>query len=191
MQVLGNAPRRSNSNLQLMQPQTGDIVVVLNGTWTLAKAIQRVTRSKAHHTGIIVIMNDNYYVSEMDSDQNSDPPRTGHLFTRWDDTKYNNGKPTDRTIILMRSKQPIDWSKLPDWCLSNTAEYDFLALLQHVIARYTGLWIGRRNAKAARRFTCSEWVAYTLNRFAGLFPQWWKVSPADIAALDGFELIVC
>lgn len=165
-----------------MKPQTGDILLVLEGRWPLAKIIQGVTRSKAHHTGIIVEIGSGLYVSEMEA--------TGHIFTRWDGAKYNNGKPRDRTLVLMRYKGQLDKAKLVDWCMSNTGEYDFQALVKHIIHRYLKIWIGRRSAKAARRLTCSEWTAYTYNTFTGLFRQWWEATPADIATLhsDQFEL---
>lgn len=165
-----------------MQPQTGDILLVLEGRWTLAKIIQSVTRSKAHHTGLICEINGTIYVSEMEA--------TGHIFTRWDGLKYNNGRPDDRTLVLMRYNGITDHQKLAHWCMSNTGEYDFPALVKHLIHRYTKCWIGRRTAKATRRMTCSEWVAYTFNTFTGLFPQWWEATPADIATMypDKFEV---
>ena len=156
-----------------MKPQTGDIVVVLDGKWTLAKLIQLVTRSQAHHTGILVEINGTLYVSEMEQE--------GHIFTEWAGEKYNSGFPVDRTVLLMRYKGEADWSKLYSWCLQNESEYDFAALIQHVIFRYLRIWIGRRKVKAAGRMTCSEWVGFTLNKFTWMFPKWYNAAPANIA----------
>lgn len=168
-----------------MKVQTGDIIAVLDGRWTLAKIIQQVTRSKAHHTGMIVEINGVFYVSEMEKE--------GHLFTRWDGDKYNSGNPEDRTLVGMRFKDGIDPAALVAWCMDNTEEYDFLALLQHLVHRYFRLWIGRRSSRAANRFTCSEWVAFTFNTFTGLFPKWWKTTPADIATMypERFDIFWC
>ena len=165
-----------------MQPQTGDIVVVLNGNWTLAKMIRRVTDSPTHHTGIIVEINGRLMVSEMEA--------TGHIFSAWNGTKYLSGYPNDRTIAIMRYNGELDREKIVDWCMQNTGEYDFAALVQHVIHRYLRIWVGRRSAKAASRLTCSEWVAYTFNTFTGLYKKWWEVTPADVVGMypDKFEI---
>lgn len=158
-----------------MTIQTGDIIVVLDGRWTLAQIIRKVTKSPAHHTGMIVEINGMFYVSEMEKE--------GHLFTRWDGEKYNSGNPEDRTLVAMRFRDPIDTQKFTNWCMGNTGEYDFAALIQHLIHRYFRVWLGRRSAKAAARFTCSEWVAFTYNTFTKLFPKWWKMTPADIITM--------
>jgi hypothetical protein len=166
----------------MIQPQTGDIIAVADGRWTLARLIQRVTDTTFHHTGIIVQVDGKLYVSEMEAE--------GHILTPWGSAKYNWGKPTDRTLVLMRLRAGFpDPEALVEFTMTDNTRYDFGALVQHVILRYTGLWVGRKGVKAASRLTCSERVAYVYNKFTGLFPKWWRKSPRDIVEMypDDFE----
>jgi hypothetical protein len=161
-----------------IQPITGDIIAVANGRWTLAKLIQRVTDTTFHHTGIIVEIAGKLYVSEMEAE--------GHILTPWSSEKYNWGVPKDRTLVLMRLKDGFpDPFGLVDFTLTDTTRYDFGALVQHVILRYFRVWLGRKGAKAARRLTCSERVAYVYNKFTGgaMWVKWWKKSPRDIVEM--------
>ena len=154
-----------------MKIQTGDILLVLEGQYKLADLIMRVTNSKAHHVGVF---RDPDTVSEMEAE--------GHILTPWDSLKYNSGNPHDRTLILMRYKRPLPLDEVVAFIDSNTAKYDYLALLKHLFYRRFGWWLGRRSAKAAKRMTCSEWVAFLYHTFTGLWRIWYKAAPVNIKA---------
>lgn len=165
-----------------IQPLTGDIIAVADGRWTLARLIRHVTDTTFHHVGIIVEIHGKLYVSEMESN--------GHILTPWSGSKYNFGKPADRTLVLMRLIGGFpDPAGLIEFTLTDNTRYDFGALVQHVVLRYFRVWLGRKGAKAASRLTCSERVAYVYNKFAGLYPQWYRKSPRDIVEMhpDKFE----
>jgi hypothetical protein len=153
--------------------KTGDILVVLDGKWKIAKMIQKVTATRAHHTGIFVWIEGKLYVSEMEG--------KGHFRTPWQGVKYKGGYPADRTLVIMQPKEPFpDPIGLVDFTVADTTGYDFLALVQHFLLRFTGRWWGKKGAAAANRLTCSERVGYIYNKFTGLYPHWWMMSPRDI-----------
>jgi hypothetical protein len=157
--------------------KTGDILVVLDGKWKLAKMIQKVTATRAHHTGIFVWIEGKLYVSEMEG--------KGHIRTEWNGEKYKGGYPNDRTLVIMRLKEGFpDAAGLIDFTIQDTTHYDFVALVQHVLLRLTGKWFGKQGAGAAKRLTCSERTAYVYNKFTGLYPKWWMMSPRDV--VDGY-----
>jgi len=167
-------------NYMSIQPQTGDIIAVADGRWTLARLIRRVTDTTFHHVGIIVEIHGKLYVSEMEAN--------GHILTPWSARKYNFGAPADRTLVLMRLKTGFpDPEGLIEFTMTDNTRYDFGALVQHVLLRATGLWLGRQGAKAASRLTCSERVAYVYNKFTGLYPRWYRKSPRDIVEMHAEE----
>jgi hypothetical protein len=170
----------------MLEIKTGDTLLV-SGGWWLARQIRRVTGHQWNHAGTMAVEADGIYVYESEKE--------GLIPTAWDGEKYCSGNPTDRKLKIRRYKDHIDPIAAVRFCKAHTGRtrYDFSALLHQIWFNLTGRWIGRTEDKAARRFYCSEWSAYFLHNFTGLFEQWWKVSPGMLNDMhrdmfDDFEL---
>lgn len=164
-----------------MRIETGDILMVLDGQHVIADAIKLVTASRAHHCGVF---RDENTVSEMEA--------KGHVLTDWRASKYRAGRTIDRTLILMKPKEPFtdeEKEEIRAFIDTNDSRYDFLALLKHIAYRKYGIWVGRRTARAANRMTCSEWTGFLYNNFTGLWKIWYKAAPVDIMVkhIDKFD----
>ena len=156
--------------------RTGDILLV-SGEWWLARMIQWVTGSEWSHAGIFVWVEGELFVSEAE--------RRGLQLTLWDGGKYRGGEATDRDYVVMRPMDYIlDPKKVAKFIMPHMGArgYDYASLAFHqVIFNVTGKWLGKKEVRAARRFYCSEWVAYVYHHFTGFWPDWWQVSPEKLA----------
>lgn len=163
--------------------ETGDVLVVCNGQWPLARSIKVVTYGRdrrmvahrAHHTGMMLVTPTTTLVREMDIDVRL--KRLGDMWTLWDGAKYNSGNPPDRVLVLMKPVTPYENPEaLEKDLMEFRSRYAVRRLFAHVLYRVTGIW-GRKRGDGD---VCSEMVAGFLNRHKGLFPEPYKVSPRDI-----------
>jgi hypothetical protein len=161
----------------MMNPRkirTGDILMV-SGNWFLARAIQFVTKSKWNHAGIFVWLEGELFVVEAEKE--------GLQLARWDGEKYQSGQATDRELVIMSPRRGLLHYSTAQFMMPYVGSrgYDFGSLLWYqVIYNLTGKWKGKKDMMAAKRFYCSEWVAYVYNHFLGLYPDWWQISPREL-----------
>jgi hypothetical protein len=166
------------------QIKTGDILLV-SGKWLLARMIQKVTRSKWNHAGVMVWLWGELFVAEAEKE--------GLQLTRWDGSKYCNGYPQDRELMIMRCKVALPEKEVAMFImpLMGRKRYDFFSLVFHqVIWNLVKVWTGKREERADDRFYCSEFAAYVVNHFQPtLFGKWWTTNPGmlDTEHPESFE----
>lgn len=160
--------------------KTGDILVV-HGSWTLAKIIQRVTNSHWNHVGIFIWIEGELFVVEAE--------KHGIQLTKWDGKKYNSGNASDRTVVIMSPKKKKNPKEITNFMLPfvGVRGYDFYSLIWHLILAKTNKWLGKKEYKATNRFTCSEFASYVYHNVYGFFNEWWKMSPGNVYELHKDE----
>lgn len=116
---------------------------------------------------------------------------------------------SDREVWILEADPTVKISKYAEWCMDKKisisripksqfifddvtlkqealsclgTKYDFSSLIFfQTIYTLTGLWLGKKSESAAKRFYCSELVAYLI--WFGtrkLFRTWWNINPAKL-----------
>lgn len=68
--------------------------------------------------------------------------------------------------------------------------YDFKGtVIDQLVFQLYGKWKGHTGSFATYKFYCSELVAYCLNEVTGNYPQWYKISPADLYNENRYPVI--
>lgn len=157
---------------------TGDIIL-LRSKGIIPSIIRFITNSYYNHAGIIIKINDIFYVSEAD--------KYGIKLTPFNGYKERYGE-----ILIMERIHKITEQQEKDlinFVLYHTTEYkyDYFSFLIRFPIRYLferlfkkTLWIKDKNPY--KRFTCSEWVCYVVKN---IFNDKWTencsyISPEDI-----------
>lgn len=161
--------------------KTGDVLLV-DGTSWLAKKIQWFQKCKYNHAGLIVMIGDEWYVSE-------EAKITGICFTPL--TEYQNKlNIKGYNVMIKRLRQELSLSQMVQiqelsaiYC--NSGHYDFIGTFLRAPLRYLGKALGKDwdtqpNHKKKETFRCSAWVMFALNKVTGLFHNWNDYDPADI-----------
>jgi len=176
--------------------ETGDVLVVCNGRWPLARAIKIVTYLKdrksialrAHHTGMFLVSEVTTIVREMDFDPET--KRLGDQWTLWDGKKYLSGRAVDRKLVLMKPKLPyLDPEALQRDLESYRGMYAIRRLFAHIYMTITG----RRPEQKGAGTVCSEFVAIKLNKhYKEYFNDPQMASPRKVmeALLEDFDVYV-
>jgi hypothetical protein len=160
--------------------QTGDIVYfrtrarLLNPLTWIAPPIRFFAKIKYNHVGVIV--------------ENWDVPFVNEAVEKGV-ISINSLDRIKGKVMIKRPLFEIDERKFAvkaNSMLGKTG-YDFSALLIHqLIFQTTGIWMGRKGNKAAKRMYCYEYVAWCYNK---LFPEWWKISPINMINHKDFETV--
>ncbi len=170
--------------------ETGDVLVVCNGRWPLARAIKIVTygrdrrkiERRAHHTGMFLVQHDLIFVREMDRDK--DLKRMGDQWTPWHGEKYQGGKAKDRTLLLLKPKVPYENPiELEKDLISFQSRYSIRRLFQHLKRWITGTFPALQDGDDGN--VCSQKTAYIINKHKGLFPRYHEASPRDVLEVLG------
>ena len=156
-------------------PNTGQILFH-SGTSLRSKTIQFGTECEWSHCGIIVKVLGSDFVLELQKRKSFQMPRVGLT-----PLSYYTG----RKHIIIDYPKPINVKPMLPYC--GVLPYDIFSLGIFQVIRQAAkkvfnkdIWRGRTGAKAFKRVTCSEFIAYFIDRQAGDFPEWYKASPADI-----------
>lgn len=157
--------------------KTGDLLLV-SGTAFLSKAIKWFTGSKVNHSGMAWWAYEELFIIEEDKSGN----KVGLITTKYDDYLK-----TKKTLYWRRPKFPVDGSEYGKFMLPflGRTRYSFWDLLVaqpfFIISKKLGrpLWIGGTSLKDGRT-VCSGWCGFVYDHFTGLFPTWYKLSPADL-----------
>jgi hypothetical protein len=174
-----------------MQLQTGDIVLV-DTEGIVPSTIDKFQGNDYNHAGFIVCIYDEVYVFEaIDSGMAFTP--FSHYVSRLEKE--------DMRLLIVRPKTDV-WEVVPEKDLMQfilpltRQKYEFSNLLFHQAIRYIAkklnfeLWIGRRKAKATKKFICGELVMHIYNNFFGWFNEvWYKGAPVDIFDNPKFDHI--
>lgn len=135
----------------------------------MSRLIRFFTSSTYSHASILLDNENRTYVIEAQK-------KGIHIMTyeNWID-KYNYSYITftPTTILRPESRKQIHESI---WMYVGVRNYDFASLLIHQpLYIITGKWIGRRDKRAQKRLTCSEFIALVLD-----IPKNWKKTPEDL-----------
>jgi len=163
--------------------KTGDILLVASDSW-IGRIIRKVTKSEWSHAGIFVWLWGELFVIEAE--------KKGIQLTRWDDEKYNSGKPKDKKLMYLTPIEPVNEKQMAMSMLPyvGTRNYDYASLIYQMIYQYTGKWIGKKN-RGEDKFYCSEFVAFIYhNKNKKYFNKWWEVSPGQIFVKEYFKKII-
>lgn len=135
----------------------------------LSWLIRLITRSWSSHTAILIHYQDYAFIYESDE---GIVRKMNYAF--W---------AKDFEIEL----QKIDLTSEKQFKLGNVLEaqlgkgYDFKGtIIDQLIFQFYGKWTGHTGSFATDKFYCSELVAYCLNETTGIYPEWYKTSPADL-----------
>lgn len=138
----------------------------------LSAAIRLFTNSYWSHTGILIWVYGTLCVAEADPKVKLTP------FKEW---------AKDKIIKISEYRVPISIveKRMGHIILSKQGftNYDFLSLLFfQPIYQITGVWLGRTyNKNADTKLYCSEYVAWVYNQYCGMFTDFYKLSPSDLA----------
>ena len=171
-----------------MQFKTSDILLVSSKGF-LPDAIQEFQGNKYNHAGLILEIENVFYVCEA--------LKYGIALTNINDYLENKSK---QLLILRSEIEPTNEtkSKMINFCLPycGNAPYEYINLLFYQPIKYIAkklfgkeIWIGRSKAKSNKRFICGEWVAYVYNEFTFDFENWNKVAPVDLYNSKKFKHI--
>lgn len=150
--------------------QVGDIVLY-SGNKLLAKLIQFFQRRKWNHAGLVVEFEGKLMILEAIAEG---------AVLRMPEESFGESQ-----IMIMRPRFEIEdkdgFSKMAIELVLGKP-YDYAALLWHqLIFKLSGRrkWVGRKHT-AYLKLNCSELVAYCYDMMYGVFPVWYKTSPAMI-----------
>ena len=148
--------------------KVGDIVLY-SGKGFLPRAIQFFQRNKYNHAGLVVEVWGKLFILEAVAE--------GVVLNTIEDS-FKGSKQ-----IVMRPNFDVAANKqFSNFAVELTEDrkYDYAALFWHqLIYKITGRrrWVGRQHT-AGEKLYCSELCAYVYNQLYGLFPKWYKTSPA-------------
>jgi len=186
--------------------KTGDIILVHTikaSNWFmtfLARAIRFFQNSEWNHAGLIVEIDNLFYVSE--ANQN------GIGFIKLSDYMNHRFK-----VLIIRFNQDIPESTLfnikhtcIEWC--GNVPYGFLNLFVYQPVKYITkpiyslfkfigiplkenyLWLGSKsNLKNMNSMICGKWVMFIYFRYFRIFENWFTGAPADILKSNLFSKI--
>jgi len=157
--------------------KTGDIILVGGNGW-LARQIQRFTKSKYSHIGIIWEAYGKLFVIEQDT--------TGYksagLICTPIEHYLNSGEHV--RILIRRNKGRIDGDgiKFSELFLSHLGRwrYSYTDLLFYQpLFQITGRWFGDKDVLNGRTI-CSVYVSYIYNTIYGYYSKnWYEKAPGD------------
>jgi hypothetical protein len=144
----------------------------------LSSAIRLFTNSFWSHTGIFIWVYGTLCVAEADPKVKITP------FREWCKDKIIK-------VSQCRLPIPISENRIANIILSKQGftNYDFSSLLFfQPIYQLTGIWLGRTyKKKADTKLYCSEYVAWCYNQYNGMFIDYYKISPSDLAKDTRFK----
>lgn len=158
--------------------ETGDVLLVSSGSW-LARQIQRFQKCKYNHAGIFIKIDNELWISEA----------LEHGLALTSITEYMLSK---SKLLVLKPKEKINEQKkeyIKNTTLNHSGKYPYEysnLLIFQPIKFLTGLWIGRKENKADKRFICGEWVCFLYHEAFDIFPEWNKAAPVDLYMSDYF-----
>ena len=161
-----------------MQILSGYILLVSTKKGFIPKIIQKVTKCKYNHAGLLLVINRITYVVEA--------TEKGIVLTL---LSHYTSQPDKYDLLILKPKiKPIN--NITDIALSKLGTpYEFKNLIFHQLAKYIfGKWIGKKKDKADKKFICGEFVAWCWWKATNtsLFYNWYKIAPVDIYKCDKF-----
>jgi len=172
--------------IDIIDLKTGDTLFV-KSKGLLPMLIRKFQKCEYNHTGTVVLLDENIFISEADA--------PGIVFTNID--HYLKQKRYSKLLII-RPRHSLN-HKQKAIIIEQTAinagrkGYDFFNLLVAQAIRYATngrIWIGANNKESGeRKFICGEWCCYLYSLIIPDFPlkEWYKCGPADLYDCSGFD----
>jgi hypothetical protein len=166
--------------------KTFDIMLSASQSW-LSRSIRKVINDKASHAAVFFKLDDVLYVYESEK----------HGLTNTNFNHYLDDKFTlwiARPIVSITEQQK---KALLHMAISNAGHktYDYWNLLIHQPIKFISkklfgkaFWWGKRKPNADKHFICSELVAFVMNKFFGIEPNWHKISTEHFFHSDNYEV---
>lgn len=150
---------------------TGDLYLEAGIGW-LSKQIRRFTKSKVNHSGIAWYCYGKLFIIE----ENKYKGGIGLIATPIEDKK-------DKKYYFRRPNFAVDGSEYGKFMLTKLGKFKyskFDLIIAQPIYLLSGkrLWIGGKTMKD-NKTVCSGFCGFVYDNFTGLYPNWYKMSPAD------------
>lgn len=131
--------------------------------------IRLITRSWSSHTAILIHYKDFAFIYESD----------GGIVRKVNYTFWVKDFEIELQKIDLTSEKQFKLGAVLEAQLGKG--YDFKAtIVDQLIYQLRGKWTGHTASFASDKFNCSEFVAYCLNEVNGIYPEWYKTTPADL-----------